>query len=330
MPISSDTGAFSFRANVKPAAGEQVRARHVNDPLEDVQNALNGSRPIQRGGTAASTASGARTNLGVAIGSDVQAHSAKLDAIAGLTWADGKILTGAGTNTIKGLTFRNRNDLGGSSPDSSGAVSEAAAKAYVDAKDSATRSYADDLVPDLAGSGGGLARSGGDLTFSNGTATIDDNAVGYDELNAGTGTTGQALVKTASGIGFANVVSHMARGASRNYAASMEWNGLPPGIVWFAMLGQGNRVVNAGTGLHTMKAQLGTAQGWSSVSFSMASYTAISARIGNLSGNIANAYQIDDNYGMSGELTRIRVVWSGNHFTNNYYGSLRLFYMIGA
>ena len=36
--------------------------------------------PVADGGTGSSTASGARTNLGVAIGSDVQAHSAVLDA----------------------------------------------------------------------------------------------------------------------------------------------------------------------------------------------------------------------------------------------------------
>lgn len=46
---------------------------------------VTGSLPIANGGTAATTASGARTSLGVAIGSDVQAFDSDLSTIAGLT-----------------------------------------------------------------------------------------------------------------------------------------------------------------------------------------------------------------------------------------------------
>jgi hypothetical protein len=46
---------------------------------------------VADGGTGSSTASGARTNLGVAIGSDVQAWNAKLDTVAALTWAADKM-----------------------------------------------------------------------------------------------------------------------------------------------------------------------------------------------------------------------------------------------
>lgn len=56
--------------------------------------------PVTDGGTNASTASGARTNLGVAIGSDVQAYDADLSAIAALAKADGNFIVGNGSTWV--------------------------------------------------------------------------------------------------------------------------------------------------------------------------------------------------------------------------------------
>lgn len=53
---------------------------------------------IADGGTGASTAGAARTNLGVAIGSDVQAYDLALDDISGITQNAGDILYTDGTN----------------------------------------------------------------------------------------------------------------------------------------------------------------------------------------------------------------------------------------
>lgn len=56
---------------------------------------------VADGGTGASTASAARTNLGLAIGTDVQAYDAQLADIAGITFAQGDILYFNGTNVVK-------------------------------------------------------------------------------------------------------------------------------------------------------------------------------------------------------------------------------------
>jgi len=54
----------------------------------------------------------ARTNLGVAIGSDVQAHNAKLDDIAGLAVTDGNIIVGDGSNFVAESGATARTSLG--------------------------------------------------------------------------------------------------------------------------------------------------------------------------------------------------------------------------
>ena len=64
------------------------------------------------GGTGASTAAGARTNLGLVIGTDVQAYDAGLADIAGLAVTDGNIIVGNGTNWVAESGATARTSLG--------------------------------------------------------------------------------------------------------------------------------------------------------------------------------------------------------------------------
>lgn len=75
---------------------------------------LNNPLEVSEGGTNATTASGARTNLGLAIGTDVQAHSTILDAVAALTPADSAFIVGDGSTfvTESGATARTSLGLG--------------------------------------------------------------------------------------------------------------------------------------------------------------------------------------------------------------------------
>jgi len=74
--------------------------------------------PVADGGTGASTASDARTNLGLAIGSNVQAYDAGLTDIAGLAVTDGNIIVGNGANWVAESGATARTSLGVGTGDS--------------------------------------------------------------------------------------------------------------------------------------------------------------------------------------------------------------------
>lgn len=65
---------------------------------------LSNALPVLQGGTGATSASAARTNLGVVIGTDVQAFDSDLSALAGLSSTGLIARTGSGTAAVRTLT----------------------------------------------------------------------------------------------------------------------------------------------------------------------------------------------------------------------------------
>ena len=81
--------------------------------------------PIASGGTNATSASAARTSLGLAIGTDVQAYNAGLQDISGLAKTNNNFIVGDGTNWVaeSGSTVRTSLGLGSMAVQDSNAVS---------------------------------------------------------------------------------------------------------------------------------------------------------------------------------------------------------------
>jgi hypothetical protein len=106
------SGNYTLPANTQAVSGDPISSTKYNTLVQDLEADANTDRPIVAGGTGASTASAARTNLGLAIGTDVQAFDAGLLSIAGLTTAADRSIytTASDTYAVYTLTAAGQGD----------------------------------------------------------------------------------------------------------------------------------------------------------------------------------------------------------------------------
>lgn len=98
-------GIFSPPSGTKGTPNTTIQSAKYNALVDDLTADANAARPVTAGGTGATSASAARTALGVQPGTNVQAYDALLQSIADLTTVANQIIYTTGTDVAAVATI---------------------------------------------------------------------------------------------------------------------------------------------------------------------------------------------------------------------------------
>jgi len=127
---STSTGGLDNSTDDLKIKAQGVNNNHILNGTIDLTQKVTNNLPVANGGTGANTANNARTNLGLAIGTNVQAYSAKLQSIANLAASAAKIPMFSGLTSTSLLDFVDDEDMLGNS--ATAVPSQRSVKKYVD------------------------------------------------------------------------------------------------------------------------------------------------------------------------------------------------------
>ena len=165
----SSTDTLTISADLKANGGVVIESSELAVDLG--ASSITGTLAVSDGGTGATSASAARTALGLAIGSDVQAYDAQLADVAGLTPSDGGFIVGDGSNFVVESAATARTSLGvdAAGTDNSTNVTLAGSLDYITISGQEITRNAIDLAADVTGSLPNANLANSSITVSDGS-----------------------------------------------------------------------------------------------------------------------------------------------------------------
>jgi hypothetical protein len=254
------SGNFTLASNTQAVSGDPISSTKYNTLVQDLEADANTDRPIVAGGTGASTASAARTNLGLEIGTNVQAYDAGLLSIAGLTTlADRSIYTTASdTYAVYTLTAAGRailDDADASAQRTTLGLGTAAVKNTGTSGDAVPLlNAANTFTPLQTFTNPGNASFGAAIELKT-TAGTDDPTLAIENYNGGSPVRYGISVKDDGALAFSSGRYSAALGTERMTLSSAGVLALGANTVWHA----GNDGAGSGLDADTLDGVQGSA-----------------------------------------------------------------------